>query len=314
MPRKTRKPNPPLFTSDNLIDKYGDLSNEQNFNQLVYDVCQLVLLNPVPWDGVNLDPRFIKQQCRSQTLFGVFEAIYETMAQAAGAKIWCCKSLANVNYLDQVEGYFKKPKYIYLYRDGRDVAVSFRKAVVGEKHFYHIADNWARAQRLALAHGQRIGSKRFIHISYEAMITDPEATARRLCRFLEIPYRQSMLEFYQSGEAKRAATSSALWGNVNKPVMSDNCSKFIREADKQDVGIFESVAGDVLDALGYDRYIVKPGRELKFSKQLLRQFDQENQQLKAAIRRETDPNDLERRDRQQSFVQGISLRLQNMSH
>ncbi len=293
-----------------LVGKYGDLTEQDNFEQLVDDVCQLVLLNPVPWKGVELDPKIIIGKCRTQTLLGVFEAIYDAMAQAAGASQWCCKSLANVHFLERIEAYFKRPKYIYLYRDGRDVAVSFRKAVVGEKHFYHIAHNWAHSQKLALEHGKKIGSGRFIHLSYEALITDPESTMRRLCRCLDVVYTPSMMDFYQSDEAKRAASSGELWGNVNKPVQANNCGNYLREANKDDIRIFESIAGDVLDELGYDRHVVEAGMELTFNKRVVRRYNKENQRLKTAIRRKTDPDDLQRRDRQQNFMQDVNLRLQ----
>ncbi len=81
----------------------------------------------------------------------MFGAVYTIPAETWGKRTWCCKSLANIQYLDEIEAYFgDEARYIYLFRDGRDVAVSLRKAVVGEKHFYHIAREWAGTQRLAL--------------------------------------------------------------------------------------------------------------------------------------------------------------------
>ena len=293
-----------------LIEQYGDLSEQKNFRQLVRDVCQLVELNPVPWVRVELNPDYIIEQCQTQTLLGIFEAIYDAMANTVGATTWCCKSLANVHYLNEIESYFDQPKYIYIYRDGRDVAVSFRKAIVGEKHFYHIAKNWAESQRLALAHGRQIGEARFFHMRYEDLIGNPRLSMQRLCKFLGFPYTETMLEFHQSGDAKQAASVSKLWANVDKPIQSGNSGKFISEARREDIRIFESVAGDVLDKLGYKRHIVEPGRELKFSRHIIDIFDMENKQLKRAIRHATDPQDLQRRDRQHNFIQWVSSRLQ----
>jgi hypothetical protein len=114
-----------------------------------------------------------------------------------------------------------------------------------------------------------------------------------------------MLEYHTSDEAKRAADASALWGNVVKPIMTDNTRKFLREASPEDIKIFESVAGDVLDALGYDRVYVRRGEERKFTATDLRFFDVENKRFKEEVLRGVDQEDLKRRDRQATLIAEI---------
>lgn len=292
-----------------LVPGYGDLECDENFALLVDDVCRLVELNPVPWEGVVLDRAAVARRCTERSLVAVFGAVYAIAAEHWGKRDWCCKSLANIHYLDEIERYFgEQARYIYLFRDGRDVAVSFRKAVVGEKHFYHIAREWAGTQRLALRFRESILASRFISLRYEDLVTDPEATARDLCRFLDVPFRRSMLEFYKSEEAQRAASASALWGNVIRPVMRDNVGKFRHEATEEDIRIFESVAGDVLDALGYTRVCVPRGQEQVYSEEDVRGFDAMNAWFKEEVRRKTDRADLERRDRQAALIDEIRAR------
>jgi len=291
-----------------LVRHYGDLSEAGRFSLLVDDVCRLVELNPVPWEGVVLDRKDVAARCRTQSLVAVFGAVYDIMARAWGAKTWCCKSLANIYYLPEIEAYFKDARYIYLYRDGRDVAVSFSKAVVGEKHFYHIAREWNEAQQLALSFREKIPKDRFFNLSYEDLTTEPERTVRALCAFLEVEYKGSMLEFYKSDEAKRAASASNLWENVTTPLMKNNSRKFLKEARESDIRIFESVAGESMDRLGYERLFAKNGEELRFGPAQILGFDAENKRLKDEIRQRTDPADIERRKRQESVIQEIAAR------
>lgn len=292
-----------------LVPSYGNLEDGKNFARLVEDVCQLVELNPVPWEGVVLDRKDVARRCRKHSLVAVFGAVYDIMSEHKGARTWLCKSLANIQYLDAIEDYYgKDARYLYLYRDGRDVALSFRKAVVGEKHFYFIAKEWTQAQRLALDLRGRVDSERFCGVSYEELTGNAEATMRRLCKFIGVEYSPQMLEFHESDEAQRAAKSSDLWGNVTKPVMADNTHKFLKECSAEDVGIFESVAGDVLDALGYKRFYVKKGQETKFSDADIRGFAEENARLKQAVLSKTDPEDLKRRDRQAALIESIKAR------
>ncbi len=291
-----------------LIPGYGDLEIKENFMQLVDDACRLVEHNPVPWEGVDLNRERVAQRCREHTLVAIFGAVYDLMAEAKGARTWCCKSLANINYLPAIEAYFPQAKYIYLYRDGRDVAVSFRKAVVGEKHFYHIAREWAATQQLALGMRDKIGPRRFFPVKYEDLTRDAEKTMRALCDFLGTPYSASMLDFHQSEEAQRAAKSSDLWGNVVNPVMQNNSRKFLKEASESDIRIFESVAGNVMDALEYDRIYTPRGSETSFSASDIESFNQENKRIKDEVLSKVDPEDLKRRDQQSGLLQQIKAR------
>jgi hypothetical protein len=291
-----------------LIARYGDLSEEGNFSLLTDDVCRLVELNPVPWDDVELKRSDVRARCREKSLIALHGAVYDLCAAAWNAHTWCCKSLANIKYVDEIERYFVSPKYIYLYRDGRDVALSFRKAVVGEKHAYHIAKGWAQVQETALALKDRIDPSRLMSVSYEQLTTEPEKTARNLCAFLGVEYTDSMLEFHNSDEAKRTAKSSALWGQLTQPVMQNNTRKFLRESSEDDIRIFESVAGHVLDRLGYERVHVRHGEELVYSETEIMHFSHENERLKQHLVESIDNDDLERRQRQESLLREIASR------
>jgi len=292
-----------------LVADYPDLANDANFLALVNDVCRLVELNPVPWDGVVLDRNEVAKRCRERSLIAVFGAVYDCAASTRHAETWCCKSLANISYLNEIERYFGgTARYIYLYRDGRDVAVSFRKAVVGEKHVYHIAREWGATQQMALSHRERIGSRRFFSISYESITGQPERSMRQLCDFLGYRYTPSMLNFHQTDEAMKAARSSELWGNVVNPVMNNNSRKFLSELEKGDIAIFEGVAGDILDQLGYERIHTSPGELAHYSEAQIAGFNEENEKLKASVLKGVDPEDLKRRDRQASLIQEIRVR------
>lgn len=305
-----------------VLPQYRELSRNHAFKQLVDDVCTLVELNPVAWSGVRFDRGEVAERALPadpaaeaellskprQALVAIHKALYDLYAESQGARTWCCKSLANINYFQDIELYFKKARYIYLYRDGRDVAVSFRKAVVGEKHFYHIAREWAATQKLALGISGMVDQDRFISVSYEELTQHPEQTCRKLCAFIGVEYRPQMLEYSKGGEARSTANASELWGNLTKPVLRDNTRKFLQEAGKEDIMIFEAVAGPVLEQLGYSRSFVQLGGDASFTSEQVRAFTAENDRLKEAVLNSVDPADRERRDKQASLLKEISER------
>lgn len=291
-----------------LVSNYGDLEKPENFAQLIEDVCRLVELNPVSWSGVTLDRADIARRSRRRTLLGVHEAVYGAMAKAWEARSWCDQSLANIAYLPQIEAHYRSPRYIYLYRDGRDVAVSSRKTPMGEKHFYHLAREWAATQQLAINMRARIGANRFFSISYESLTSQPEVSMRLLCKFLGVRFNSSMFEFHKSDEARRAAESNDVWSNVVRPIMANNTRKFLSEASEEDIRLFESVAGHVLTALGYALTRPLRGARRSISESDVGQYDMENLRLKAESHRHSDVTHQMHQDRQTTLVHEIRLR------
>ncbi len=65
--------------------------------------------------------------------------------------------------------------------------------------------------------------------------------------------------------------------------MKQNSRKFLKGALENDIRIFESVAGNSLDNLGYERLFAKEGRKLNFGPDDIRRFDIENQKLKDEV-------------------------------
>jgi len=282
-----------------------DLSNESLFKELIEHVCQLVEANPVQWEGIHFDRVDIFQRCREKSLIAVFGAIMDVYAEVHKASTWVCKSLQNIRWADQLDEYFKTSKYIYLYRDPRDVSLSFMKAVVGEKHPYFIASQWNDLQNLCMTHGEKLSKERFFGVCYEELINNPERVIKELCEFLEIEYQESMLVFHASKEASRAASSSKLWENVTQPIMKKNSNKFLSEMSEMEIKIIESIAGNTMDELGYERFKINRGYELQFSSADIEKFQAENEVIKQAVVKNTDPEDINRRKKQDSVIQNI---------
>jgi hypothetical protein len=291
-----------------LLPAYNDLTNSENFKQLVDDVCELIEFNPVPWSGLHLDTDAIIARCKYPLLTEVFRVIYEMRAESENARIWICKSLVNIRFADQLEENGVIPLYIHLYRDGRDVALSFKKAIVGEKHMYHIAKQWKEEQEASLILAEKLGSNRVIKVCYENLIHDPESELRKICSFIGAEYNSIALDYYHSAESHKTAISGVMWENVEKPVISNNYNKFRKELSEEDILLFEQVAGDMLKKLGYA--IMFPESERKiFSSEEISEFNELNKKLKQGARLKQKPEDLEKRKGQELLLQRVQGRI-----
>lgn len=289
-----------------LLPVYGNLDNDKNFKKLIDDVCKLVELNPVPWDKVKLNRKEIFNRCKEKSLVAVYGAVMDMYAEAHDASAWMCKSMQNIFWADDINVYFNNPKYIYLYRDPRDVTLSFTKAVIGEKHPYFIAKQWNELQKSCIAQMNWHGSETIFPLSYENLLENPEKIVKELCQFLEIEFSKEMLNFHTSREAERSAKSSSLWENLSQPIKSNNSKKFMTELTTEQIKIIESITGDVMDTLGYERAVIQKGEEINFTEEDVENFAQENAEAKAKNSLKIDPGDLKRRKLQTGFLDNIS--------
>jgi hypothetical protein len=291
-----------------LLPVYGDLSDNMNMMSLVDDVCVLVEKNPVLWNGISLDRQEIMSECRNNSLIEIFRVIYDKMAITHNASKWLCKSMANVYFATEMENEGLSPLYIYLYRDGRDVACSFKKAIVGEKHVYHIAKAWKRSQLACLELNKLINDERFITLSYEDLIHAPEKELTRLNKFLNLKFDKTSFDYYNSLESRNTAKAGKMWENVTKPILANNSGKFLKELSKEEIVIFESIAGDVLEILGYDLVYPEESTQLVIDEHDIANFNKENQILKEKSNLLADPEGKKLRLGQDELIESIKRR------
>ncbi|WP_165940118.1 sulfotransferase family protein [Dyadobacter psychrotolerans] len=291
-----------------LLPAYGDLNVPGNLAQLVEDVCLLVEYNPVPWAGVLLDRKVIIDRVTSPTLIEITRVIYEIKAESEGACIWMCKSMANIRYAEELEKYAEKPLYLHLFRDGRDVALSFKKAIVGEKHIYHIAKQWKTEQEASIKLRELLGPERVIQVKYEDLLGRPQTVLEELCSFIGAEYSDEAMEYHQSSESKETANSGLMWQNVVKPVLSDNHNKFLKELSEEDILIFEQVAGDTLEKLGYKKYF-RNENERNFTPEEIDTFSEINHKMKQEVRQQLKPEDLLKRKAQEELLRSVTSRM-----
>ena len=90
--------------------------------------------------------------------------------------------------------------------------------------------------------------------------------------------------------------------------MRNNCQKFRTELTTEQGRIIESVAGDCLDALGYERVYVPRGQETRFSEDEILLFEQLNRRMVERRLEQVRPDDRRRREHQRRVLDEVRMR------
>ena len=129
------------------------------------------------------------------------------LADRQGVRFLSEKSPTNVLVFDELLDLFPAARCIFVLRDPRAIVASMLESGIRadspEKRAKLRTLPWACSLPHAIAHVRRCFERGFaaadrrpdrVHIvTYEGLVTDPEAETRRLCAFLDIPWTDAML-------------------------------------------------------------------------------------------------------------------------
>ncbi len=130
-----------------------------------------------------------------------------------------------------------RAKYIYLLRDGRDVATSvMRMGWAG--NVYVAADIWLEAERQRDLARVRVAEDHWLEVRYEELILSTRPQLERICAFLGVAYSEEMLGYVKTSTYQ--VPDSSL------------CYQWKRNLRKVDLQRLEEKLGDRLSQRGYE--------------------------------------------------------------
>lgn len=245
-------PHPPHIMKNffKLEPLYSDLSNDTNFKRLIHDVVTMVQLHPYPW-GIKIDEQEIFNTVQDRNLINIYFTIYEQYLKSANKKRWGCKSTFMIYHVALIRHYCPAAKFIYMVRDGRDVALSAKKSIFNRYNVYFTAWLWKKEQGIGIYWLNKLSKNDTFLIKYEDLLSKPEEMIRLMCSFLNEPYQENMLNFFNSEEAQKSSSLSAAWKNTSSPIIKNNFGKFKNELRQNEIDLFESIAAPELDYFSY---------------------------------------------------------------
>ena len=180
-------------------------------------------------------------------------AVYASFARRRGKRRYGDKTPKHVGDIPYLARMFPEGRFIHMIRDGRDVTCSFVAHRLGPRNAAEGALRWKRAVEAGRRAGRDLGPDRYLEVRYEALVEDPRGQLEMIGRFIHLDFDERMLEYHR--HAERLLPTSQLQDlhrNLSRPPRP-GLRDWRREMEPPEVAVFEALAGDLLEALGYPR-------------------------------------------------------------
>jgi hypothetical protein len=227
-----------------LFRAYGDPQNEREARRLATIILNMTWVRA--W-GLSLTPSFFAD-CRAYR--EVLSRLYEEWMRKEGKIRWGDKTPLYVKEIPTLLEIFPLAKIIHIYRDGRDVALSWLHTDFGPKNLFTAACQWKYLVNTGLRTGASLSPETYLDISYETLLSRPEVTMKRVCAFLNEPFCDDVLRPNRLPPEVNVMRRNT-WASDSE-IIKSNTVKWKEAMSPSDRILFESVSGDLLGELGYE--------------------------------------------------------------
>jgi len=182
----------------------------------------------------------------------LFQILNELYAERHGASYWFSKEPGGLDWAYELLMNLPDAKFIYLVRDGRDVAASMLKGGVHEHHILGAAMRWSHDQVRGMQYlSDPLMKEKIFLIRYEDFLSSPDQTTESLFDFLGCDYESGILNSHSLKSAAAHSGRSEFWKNISKPIMKDNFGKYRKNISRYQVHVFETIAREQLTFFDY---------------------------------------------------------------
>lgn len=181
------------------------------------------------------------------------QMVYGTYLDATGKKRWGDKTPPYVRIVPQLAAIFPGARFIYLVRDGRDVARSFQSLMIYGPTLHQNTIEWRVANRWQRKWARSQYSSAMMQVQYEHLVVDPEITLRGICQFIGEAFEPAMLAWQDSVEDLVPTRELHVHQKLKRRSNREDIERWKREMTYREILVAEAFMGRDLRRLGYER-------------------------------------------------------------
>jgi hypothetical protein len=221
------------------------------------------------WGDFGFSDEFMLERLRALDAIKpgpVVRVFYDAYTEEQGKPRWGEKTPTYVQKMKLIQRAIPEARFVHVIRDGRDVALSVLDRTVRDLTAGDIANRWQK--KITKAREDKPKLRHYMEIRYEDLILDTEPVLRQVCEFIELPWDDALLTYHErsadrlkemaralpaEGRAKELSVERRMATHemTTKPPSADRVARWRTQMTPEQRDEFESIAGDLLDQLGY---------------------------------------------------------------
>ena len=227
---------------------FGDLGSDGNLDRCLDMMMRYRRHTKLQPDRAQLRDEFRSGERSYCRLFSLLE---EHHAARAGKRRWGDKSLNTERYADRVLECFPDARILHMIRDPRDRHASVLKRWKSTRGGVGSATAaWLASVRLGERNEARYPD-RFRIVRYEDLASEPEATLRQLCDFIDEPYDPAMLGMRGASDFRDAGGNSSFGRFGVGQISTASIGRYRDALSEPDIAFIERHAGAAMERHDY---------------------------------------------------------------
>ena len=285
------------------LQRYGNLQHEPNWHHLTADAARVLQSQLGRWLTETLGEE-LRQRVPEQTLGALVRYVYEKEARAHGKEQLFVKENHAHSLLVFLLSAFPESRYVFLVRDPRDMALSYKTTLSHTGGVSEATRIWLHDQQASLEAYSYLRQTNQMHLlRYEDLVKDPEATLQPLCRFLGVAFEPAMLTFHQDPLTQQNAGRLQAWQNLGRPLLAGNTGKFKTGLSELEIRFVEAQCAAEMKLFGYEAAFAPATDPESLTQKLLQQEAAQPRQVE-----EPGPEEAEIRARRQEAIRQVLSR------
>ncbi len=184
----------------------------------------------------------------------IIDFLMQGYAEREQKSLWGEKTPLNIYYLNKILNIYPHATIVYMIRDPRAVASSFKRYVDhkrGKEDFWITKDVnkaiklWKTSVEQAMKFKNQI-----TFVKYEDFVMNPESTTQRLCEKIGLTYYKKMFEFYKNS---RPDNHEVWHQETTKPVNQSNIDKWQAELSQPEIKAIEHALKGYMEMFDYQQ-------------------------------------------------------------